>query len=128
MLFYTDFMPDVLHGNDWQTALVPVYLNLYYRHLDKYSRIKTVFTIHNIQYQGKYGLDILEDISCGIGRRDAHIVEYDGCANFMKGAVKAADKVSTVSPHLRGRDLDPWFSHGLDGLCGKSSIAVRHFE
>ena len=115
MLFYTDFMPDVLHANDWQTALVPVYLNLYYRHLDKYSRIKTVFTIHNIQYQGKYGLDILED-TCGIGKRDAHIVEYDGCANFMKGAVETADKVSTVSPTYAGEILDPWFSHGLDGL------------
>ena len=115
MLFYTDFTPDVINANDWQTALVPVYLNLYYRHLDKYSHIKTVFTIHNIQYQGKYGLDILED-TCGIGRRDAHIVEYDGCANFMKGAIETSDKVSTVSPTYAGEILDPWFSHGLDGL------------
>lgn len=115
MLFYTDFAPDVINSNDWQTALVPVYLNLYYRHLDKFSRIKTVFTIHNIQYQGKYGLDILED-TCGIGRRDAHVVEYDGCANFMKGAIECCDRVSTVSPTYAGEILDPWFSHGLDGL------------
>ena len=53
--------PDVVHCNDWQTALTPVYLNLYYRHLDKFNHIKTVFTIHNIAYQGKYGMDILED-------------------------------------------------------------------
>ena len=85
MLFYTDFEPDIINCIDWQTALTPVYLNLDYRHLDKFSRIKTVFTIHNIAYQGKYGLDILED-TCGIGARDAHVVEYDGCANFMKGA------------------------------------------
>ena len=94
MLFYTDFVPDVINANDWQTALVPVFLNLYYR---------------------KYGLDILED-TCGIGRRDAHIVEYDGCANFMKGAIETSDKVSTVSPTYAGEILDPWFSHGLDGL------------
>ena len=81
-LFYIDFTPDIINCNDWQTALVPVYLNLYYRHLDKFNRIKTIFTIHNIAYQGKYGTDILED-TCGIGRRDQHIVEYDGCANFM---------------------------------------------
>ena len=115
MLFYTDFTPDVINCNDWQTALTPVYLNLYYRHLDKFSRIKTVFTIHNIQYQGKYGLDILEEI-CGIGRKDAHIVEYDGCANFMKGAIEVSDRVSTVSPTYACEILDPWFSHGLDGL------------
>ena len=113
MLFYTDFTPDVIHCNDWQTALTPVYLNLYYRHLDKFSRIKSVFTIHNIQYQGKYGLDILED-TCGISARDAHLVEYDGCANFMKGAIECADRVSTVSPSYATEILDPWFSHGLE--------------
>ena len=115
MLFYTDFEPDIINCNDWQTALTPVYLNLYYRHLDKFSRIKTVFTIHNIAYQGKYGLDILED-TCGIGARDAHVVEYDGCANFMKGAIECADKVTTVSPTYAQEILDPWFSHGLDPI------------
>ena len=114
-LFYTDFEPDIINCNDWQTALTPVYLNLYYRHLDKFNHIKTVFTIHNIAYQGKYGMDILED-TCGIGARDAHIVEYDGCANFMKGAIETADKVTTVSPTYAQEILDPWFSHGLDGL------------
>ena len=114
-LFYLDFAPDVLHTNDWQTALVPVYLNLYYRHLDKFRNIKTVFTIHNIQYQGKYGLEILQD-TCGIGYQDAHLVEYDGCANFMKGAIECCDKISTVSPSYANEILDPWFSHGLDEL------------
>ena len=85
-LFYIDFTPDIINCNDWQTALVPVYLNLYYRHLDKFNRIKTIFTIHNIAYQGKYGTDILED-TCGIGHRDQHIVEYDGCANLDRKSV-----------------------------------------
>ena len=114
-LFYIDFTPDIINCNDWQTALVPVYLNLYYRHLDKFNRIKTVFTIHNIAYQGKYGTDILED-TCGIGHRDQHIVEYDGCANFMKGAFETADKITTVSPTYAQEILDPWFSYGLDAL------------
>ena len=112
---HLDWHPDVIHCNDWQTALVPVYLNLYYRHLDKFNRIKTIFTIHNIAYQGKYGIDILED-TCGIGRRDQHIVEYDGCANFMKGAFETADKITTVSPTYAMEILDPWFSYGLDAL------------
>ena len=115
MLFYLDWNPDIIHCNDWQTALTPVYLNLYYRHLDKFNHIKTVFTIHNIAYQGKYGLEILED-TCGINARDAHIVEFDGCANYMKGAIESADKITTVSPTYAQEILDPWFSHGLDGL------------
>ena len=76
---------------------------------------KTIFPIHNIAYQGKYGTDILED-TCGIGRRDQHIVEYDGCANFMKGAFETADKITTVSPTYAQEILDPWFSYGLDAL------------
>ncbi len=115
MLFCIDFMPDILNCNDWQSGLVPVYLNLYYRHLDQFNKLKTVFTIHNIAYQGKYGLEILED-TCGIGARDRYIVEYDGCANFMKGAIECADKITTVSPTYAKEILDPWFSYGLDGL------------
>ncbi len=115
MLFYLDFAPDIIHANDWQTALVPVYLNLYYRHIEKFRNIKTVFTIHNIQYQGKYGMEILED-TIAIGRENAHILEYDKCVNFMKGAIECADKVTTVSPSYANEILDPWYSHGLDDL------------
>ncbi len=123
MLFHIDFAPDILNCNDWQSALVPVYLNLYYRHLDSFSKMKTVFTIHNIAYQGKYGLDILED-TCGIGARDMHLVEYDGCANFMKGAIETADKITTVSPTYAREILDPWFSYGLDGLLAKKQYKL----
>lgn len=115
MLFYLDFAPDIIHTNDWQTALVPVYLNLYYRHIEKFRNIKTIFTIHNIQYQGKYGMDMLED-TLAIGHENAHLVEYDHCVNFMKGAIECADKVSTVSPSYANEILDPWYSHGLDDL------------
>ncbi|MDL2254196.1 glycogen synthase GlgA [Ruminococcaceae bacterium OttesenSCG-928-I18] len=122
-LFHIDFSPDILHCNDWETALVPVYLNLYYRHLEKYSGIKTVFTIHNIQYQGKYGLELLEE-TIGIGRKDAHIVEFDRDVNFMKGAVETADKVTTVSPTYAKEILDPWFSHGLDSFLRKKEYKL----
>lgn len=115
MLFHVDFVPDVIHANDWQTALVPVYLNLYYRHLEQYRSIKTVFTIHNIQYQGKYGMEILEDVF-GIPQSARSIVEQDGCVNLMKGAIETADRVTTVSPTYAGEILDPWYSHGLDSI------------
>ena len=110
-----EWKPDVINCNDWQTALVPVYYNLMFASRPFYENIKTVFTIHNIAYQGKYGTDILED-TCGIGHRDQHIVEYDGCANFMKGAFETADKITTVSPTYAQEILDPWFSYGLDAL------------
>lgn len=110
-----NFAPDIIHTNDWQTALVPVYLNLYYRQEEKLSKIKTAFTIHNIQYQGKYGTELLADV-LSIGEENAHIVEYDRCVNFMKGAIEAADKITTVSPSYATEIMDPWFAHGLDGL------------
>ncbi len=122
-LFHVDFTPDIIHCNDWQTALVPVYLNLYYRHLEKYQGVKAVFTIHNIQYQGKYGLEILEE-TIGIGRKDAHIVEFDGIVNYMKGAIETADKVTTVSPTYACEILDPWYSHGLDEFLRKKQYKL----
>ena len=108
-------LPDILHCNDWETALAILYLKNDAVLRPELSHIKTVYTIHNIAYQGKYGTDILED-TCGIGRRDQHIVEYDGCANFMKGAIETADKITTVSPTYAQEILDPWFSYGLDAL------------
>lgn len=120
MLLYIDFVPDVIHTNDWQTALVCVYLNLYYRQTEKFSQIKTAFTIHNIQYQGKYGMDLLGDV-LSIGPENAHLVEYDGCVNYMKGAIECADKVTTVSPTYAYEIMDPWYAHGLDTLLREKS-------
>ncbi|MDR0590046.1 MAG: glycogen synthase [Spirochaetaceae bacterium] len=105
--------PDIIHCNDWQTALIPVYLKLYYRHSDTYAPIKTIFTIHDIQYQGKYGPEILEG-TLGIGREHFNLVEYDGIVNYMKGAIESADLVSTVSPAYAGEILEPWYGCGLD--------------
>lgn len=115
MIPYIDWKPDVIHCNDWQTALTPVYYSTMYAQRPGYENIKTVFTIHNIQYQGVYGKEILGDV-LGFGQEHESLLEYDGCVNFMKGAIECADKVSTVSPSYANEILDPWYSHGLDSI------------
>lgn len=114
------FKPDIIHCNDWQTALIPVYKDLFYAERPEYSGIKTVFTIHNIQYQGKYGMEILGDVF-GLPDSAADIVGYGDCINLMKGAIERADRVTTVSPTYAGEITDPWFSHGLDGILRERS-------
>lgn len=113
MLKYIDWMPDIINCNDWQTALVPVYYEIFYKFQFGYENIKTVFTIHNIQYQGKYGMDVLNDVM-GIPMYHTRLLEYDGCINMMKGAIETADKITTVSPSYAWEILDPWYSHSLD--------------
>lgn len=109
------FKPDIIHCNDWQTALVPVYLNEMYKFDTFYSDIKTVFTIHNIQYQGKYGMELYSDV-LGLPEGSESILEYDACVNFMKGAIQCSNKVTTVSPTYSHEILDPYYSHGLDSI------------
>lgn len=114
MLPHIDFKPDIIHCNDWQSALTPVYYTTMYAKDPWYQGIKTVFTIHNIQYQGVYGKELINDV---IGLEgNANILEYDGDVNFMKGAIECADKVTTVSPSYAQEILDPWYSHGLDTI------------
>ena len=117
---HIDFKPDVINCNDWQTALVPVYYSTYYATQPGFENIKTVFTIHNIQYQGKYGHEILSDV-IGLAEKDASLVEYDGCVNFMKGAIECANAVTTVSPTYAKEILDPYYSHGLDPILKERS-------
>ncbi len=115
ILPHVDFKPDIIHANDWQTALVPVYYSLFYSNNEWYKGIKTVFTIHNIQYQGKYGKELLGDV-IGIPDDKMSIVEFDDCVNFVKGAIETANRVTTVSPSYAWEIKDPWFSHGLDPI------------
>lgn len=115
MLPYIDFKPDVIHCNDWQSALVPIYFSIFYANNDWYKGIKTILTIHNIQYQGKYGKELVEDV-LGIPKTDMSILEYDDCINLLKGAIECANRVTTVSPTYAKEILDPWFSHDLDGI------------
>ncbi|MDR0986104.1 MAG: glycogen synthase, partial [Ruminococcus sp.] len=113
MIKHINWCPQVISCNDWQTALVPVYYNFFYKYDPDLRDIKTVFTIHNIQYQGKYGTEVLNEVM-GIPPYMASTLEYDGCVNMMKGAFETADKITTVSPSYAWEILDPWFSHGLD--------------
>ena len=120
MLPYIDYKPDVIHANDWQTALVPVYYRLFYANNEWYAGIKTLFTIHNIQYQGQYGKDILEDVF-GIPAYESQLLEFNKDVNLMKGAIECANWVSTVSPTYAQEILDPWFSHKLDPILRERS-------
>lgn len=123
MLPYLDFKPDIIHCNDWQTALVPVYYRLFYANSDWFKGIRTVFTIHNIQYQGKYGKELLEDV-LGIPQSDLPILEYSGCINMLKGAVECANRVTTVSPTYAKEILDPWYAYGLEGILQQRSWKI----
>ena len=115
MLNYIDFNPEIIHANDWQTSLVPVYLNVFYRHLDKFKDIKTVFTIHNIQYQGSFDLAVRYDVA-GLPGSAASIVEFGRETNFLKGAIEQCDALTTVSPTYAQELLDPWFAHKMEGI------------
>lgn len=115
VIAHIDFVPDIIHCNDWQTALIPLYLNLFYKSNPLYKDIKTVFTIHNIQYQGKYGHNLTGDV-LGIPAECESLLDYDNCINLMKGAIQCCDKITTVSPTYSKEILDPYFSHGLDGI------------
>lgn len=124
MLPHIDFRPDIIHCNDWQSALTPVFYSTMYVHDLWYTGIKTVFTIHNIQYQGVYGKELLADV-LGIEPGHENILEYDGDVNFMKGAIECADAVTTVSPSYAEEILDPWYSHGLDSILRARSFKIR---
>lgn len=115
MLPRVDFHPDILHCNDWQTALVPVYYYLFYSHNPWYYNIKSVFTIHNIQYQGMYGWEVNTDC-VGVPSDKTKILEQDGKLNFVKGAIETSTRVTTVSPSYANEILDPWYAYGLDTI------------
>ena len=115
MLPHIGFKPDVINANDWQSALVPLFYHIFYANREGFEGIKTVLTIHNIQYQGKYGMELMEDV-LGIPPEHRQLLEYDGCVNFMKAGIECADRVTTVSPTYAEEILDPWFSWGLDPI------------
>ncbi len=119
-----DYKPDVIHCNDWQSALVPTYYHLFYAGKSGYENIKTLLTIHNIQYQGKYGREILGDV-LGIPEDAASLLENDGCVNILKGGIETAHAVSTVSPTYAREILDPWYSYGLDSILKERSYKLR---
>ncbi len=110
-----DFYPDVLHANDWHTALTPVFLDVFYRASEGYQRIKTVFTIHNIEFQGKYGDSLICDI-LGLPEWARPLVMNGDCVNYMKGGIESSNAVTTVSETYAQEILDPFYSYGLEGI------------
>lgn len=115
MLKYISFKPDIINCNDWQTSLIPVYYQIYYKYQQGYGDIKSVITIHNIEYQGKFGKETLAEVM-GIPMYNANLLDYDGSVNMLKGAIETADKIITVSPSYAWEILDPWYAHGLDRI------------
>ena len=117
--FLPGFFPDVLHCNDWHTAMAPVFLREFYRQIPEYGRMKTVFTIHNLKFQGQYDPFILGDI---LGLHDipaAHdqLLREDGkCVNYLAGAVHYSDRVTTVSPTYAREICTPYFGEGMQDL------------
>ena len=110
-----DFYPDILHANDWQAALTVIYLKQKYACCPEYAGIRTVFTIHNIQYQGNYDGSLMADVF-DLLPSDWKVVEHAGQLNLMKGAIVCADRVTTVSPTYAREILSPAYSFGLDGV------------
>ncbi len=110
-----DFYPDVIHSNDWHSGLVSVFLDSFYRDKENYKNIKTVFTIHNIEFQGKYGNELMSDI-LGLPEKKMDLVNYAGCINFMKGAIESANAVTTVSPSYAKEIMSPYYAYGLESI------------
>ena len=113
------FNPQILHANDWQSALVPIYQDTIY-----HRNARTIFSIHNVEYQGRYGTDVIRDV-LGLPEGAEHLVEYMGDANLMKGAIETANIVSTVSPTYAQELKDPFFSFGLDPIIRRNEFKLR---
>jgi len=113
--------PDVIHLNDWQTALIPVLLNTFY--IEALGNIKTVFTIHNIEYQGKADPYFLCD-TLGLPDERTDTMIYDGCVNFMKGAILTCDALTTVSKTYAEEIKYPYFAHGLAPIIDEHSFKL----
>lgn len=123
LMSFTGFYPDVLHANDWQTALSVISLKEERGGWDGYKNVRAIYTIHNIDYQGVYGLDTINDVF-GLDERKASIVEYSGALNLTKGAVVCADFVTTVSPQYAQEIRTEYFSHGLHHIINQYAFKL----
>lgn len=133
------FAPDILHCNDWHTALAPVFLREFYQGLPLYENVKTIFSIHNIAFQGQFSATVLEDV-CGLAHIPAAAFQLTcgpDAINFMQGALNYCDAITTVSPTYAGEIQTPAFGEGLDGVLRRrrenlqgivNGIDVDHFN
>ena len=120
---FLNFYPDIMHCHDWQAALAAVYLKTIYCFRPEYQFIRALFTIHNIEYQGKYSLDILEDLF-GISNNWKYLLEYNKCINLMKAAIECSERFSTVSPRYAEEIKNPYYAHGLDPIIRRNEFKL----
>lgn len=120
MMRQIDFYPDILHAHDWQGALSVVYLNAKYRLICEYEHIRTVYTIHNIEYQGQYDFSILGDVF-DLDEPWRSVVDWNGAINLMKAAIVCADKVSTVSPRYCEEIRTEEYGYGLQDILNQNA-------
>ena len=114
-LNHVDFNPDIIHCNDWQTGFVPLYLKAFYADVEKFKKIRTVFTIHNIEYQGKADPDFLTEV-LGVDEKWRNVATFDKLINALKCAIVLADKVTTVSETYAHELNYAYFAHGLEDI------------
>lgn len=114
-----DFFPDVIHLNDWQTGLIPYVLKANYHYYPNYNRIKTVYSIHNIQYQGNFSMDMMKILYMPFSSS----LEFDGCINYMKSGILESNVVTTVSETYKDEVLTDYYGYRLNGILG-----LRYFD
>lgn len=122
-LQHLNWYPDVIHANDWQTALIPVFLRSFYMDLEHYQPIRTLFTIHNMEYQGKAPDSFVDEV-LGLPDDWRGTMQYDGCTNLMKAAILVSDRVSTVSRTYAHEIQNPYYAHGLDQVLQSHSYKL----
>ena len=123
LIAWLNIYPDVLHCNDWHTAASIIYLKGMYYGDEKFRRIKTVFSIHNIEYQGVFGMDTYADLF-GFPDSLKQFVEFDGAVNLMKGAIEMTDVVSTVSPTYAEEIKNSYYAHGLENIINRNAYKL----
>lgn len=124
MLPHVGFLPDVLHAHDWQGALAVIYLRKLFAYNEAYRGIRSVFTIHNIEYQGRFPADILGDVFA-LGEDVREALDFGGGINLMKGAILYADRVTTVSPRYAEEICTPAFGWGLDAILQENAYKLE---
>lgn len=114
-----DFFPDIIHCNDWQTGLIPYILKKNYYSYNVYNRIRTVYSIHNIQYQGIFPMDMMSILYMPY----SNSIEFGGCINFMKTAIMESDIITTVSPTYKNEVLTDYYGYNMNNVLG-----LRYFD
>jgi len=123
-LAFLDFKPGILHLSEWQTALIPVYLKTAYAGKPEYDCLKTVFTIHNIEYQGLFDRGLLTDLF-GIEEQFLGLVDYDGRINLLKAAIVTCDRLTTVSPAYSGEIQYAFYGRGLESIVKENAEKLK---